>query len=386
MQDRYVADEARVSISSLEAETIMKSTPVQTVKSILGRIGIEYEDGLPKEAYISALKEEFCSEPKWVLLMLPKVMLDFLTEVWENSVIAMTEERWNYIEYLKIFGFLAYQMGNPVTDEPNRLIVVEEMKDNFYFLLKSRKNRKLLSVYDEWEKIITGFMYYYGFIETRTLYSLFLKVSKKVISYEDFLLFIKCRTSLWPFGAILKDTFEKNEYFQYLNVENPDMLLEYVRQHENLPYKPIKLEDLIYVSDASGIDNRWRGVSELGNLFIDKMGLNYYRATVLVRTLLIMIKNGSSYEKLQEKVSILSFENAQIREEVQQAVRQIFENVPVFEYKGYSRAEYKRLSYQKQLKKRKNLFTIIDGGKEQKNLYSSSRFFTTSHVCEHTGK
>ena len=386
MQDRYVADEARVSISSLEAETIMKSTPVQTVKSILGRIGIEYEDGLPKEAYISALKEEFCSEPKWVLLMLPKVMLDFLTEVWENSVIAMTEERWNYIEYLKIFGFLAYQMGNPVTDEPNRLIVVEEMKDNFYFLLKSRKNRKLLSVYDEWEKIITGFMYYYGFIETRMLYSLFLKISKKVISYEDFLLFVKCRTSLWPFGAILKDTFGKNEYFQYLNVENPDMLLEYVRQHENLPYKPIKLEDLIYVSDAAGIDNRWRGVSELGNLFIDKMGLNYYRATVLVRTLLIMIKNGSSYEKLQEKVSILSFENAQIREEVQQAVRQIFENVPVFEYKGYSRAEYKRLSYQKQLKKRKNLFTIIDGGKEQKNLYSSSRFFTTSHVCEHTGK
>lgn len=96
-----------------------------------------------------------------------------------------------------------------------------------------------------------------------------------------------------------------------------------------------------------------RGVSELGNLFIDKMGLNYYRATVLVRTLLIMIKNGSSYEKLQEKVSILSFENAQIREEVQQAVRQIFENVPVFEYKGYSRAEYKRLSYQKQIEKKK---------------------------------
>lgn len=369
MQDRYVADEARVSISSLEAETIMKSTPVQTVKSILGRIGIEYAEGLPKEAYISAFKEEFCSEPKWVLLMLPKVMLDFLTEVWENPVIAMTEERWNYIEYLKIFGFLAYQMGNPVTDEPNRLIVVEEMKDNFYFLLKSRKSQKILSLYEEWEKVITGFMYYYGFIETRTLYSLFLKASKKVISYEDFLLFIKCRTSLWPFGAILKDISGKNEYFQYLNVENPDMLLEYVKQHGELPYKSVKFDDLIYVSDAAGIDNRWQGVSQLGNLLIDKMGLNYYRATVLVRTLLIMIKNGSPYEKLQEKVDVLSFENAQIKEEVQQAVRQLFENVPVFEYKGYSRAEYKRLSYQKQLKKKRNLFTIIDGGKEQKNLY-----------------
>ena len=64
-------------------------------------------------------------------------------------------------------------MGNPVTDEPNRLIVVEEMKDNFYFLLKSRKNRKLLSVYDEWEKIITGFMYYYGFIDKNAVFPVF---------------------------------------------------------------------------------------------------------------------------------------------------------------------------------------------------------------------
>ena len=87
MQDRYIADEAKVNISSLEAETVMKSTPVSTVTSILGRIGIEYEEGLPKEAYIAAFKEEFCSEPRWVLLMLPKMMLDFLMEVWENPVV-----------------------------------------------------------------------------------------------------------------------------------------------------------------------------------------------------------------------------------------------------------------------------------------------------------
>ena len=364
MQDRYIADEAKVSISSLEAETVMKNTPVETVKSILGRIGIEYEEGLPKEAYISAFKEEFCSEPKWVLLMLPKVMLEFLIEIWENPVVTMSEERWNYMEYLKIFGFVAYQMGNPISDEPNRLLVVQEMKDSFYFLLKSKKNQKLLSVYEEWEKIITGFMYYYGFIETRTLYSLFLKVSKRVVSYEDFLLFIKCRSSMWPFGAILKDITGQTEYFQYLNVENADMLLQYIREHDALPYKTIKTEDLIYVSDAAGIDNRWPGVSELGNLLIDKMGLNYYRATVLVRTLLIMIKNGCSYEKLQDKLNVLSFERQEYKEDAQRAVRQLFENVPVFEYKGHSRAEYKRLSHQKQLKKRRNLFTIIDGGRE----------------------
>ena len=364
MQDRYIADEAKVNISSLEAETVMKSTPVSTVTSILGRIGIEYEEGLPKEAYIAAFKEEFCSEPKWVLLMLPKMMLDFLMEVWENPVVEMSEERWNYVEYLKIFGFLAYRMGNSISDEPNQILVVDEMKDRFYFLLKSRKSQKALSVYEEWEKIITGYMYYYGFVETRTLYSLFLKVSKKVVSYEEFILFIKCRSSMWAFGAILKDFTGKNEYFQYLSVENADLLLTYIREHEELPYKPVKIEDLIYVSDAAGIDNRWSGVSELGNLFIDKMGLNYYRATVLLRTLLIMIKNGCSYDKLQERLSGLPFKNKELEEETRQAVGQLFESVPVFEYKGYSREEYKRLSHQKQLKKRKNLIKIIDGGRE----------------------
>ena len=94
------------------------------------------------------------------------------------------------------------------------------------------------------------------------------------------------------------------------------------------------------------------------------MGLNYYRATVLLRTLLIMIKNGCSYDKLQERLSGLPFKNKELEEETRQAVGQLFESVPVFEYKGYSREEYKRLSHQKQLKKRKNLFTIIDGGKE----------------------
>ena len=364
MQDRYIADEAKVIISSLEAENVMKSTPVSTVKSILGRIGIEYEEGLPKEAYIAAFKEEFCSEPKWILFMLPKAMLDFLMEVWESDSILMAEEQWDYIEYLKIFGFLTCRMGNPSSDEPNQIMIVPAMKDTFYFLLKSKKNRELLSIYEEWEKIITGFMYYYGFIEMKTLYSLFLKVSKKIISYEDFILFIKCRSSLWSFGAILKDITGRNEYFQYLCVENADLLLEYIKEHGEIPYKLIKVEDLIYVSDAAGIDNRWPGVSELGSLLIDKMGMNYYSATVLVKTLLVMIKNSCSYEKLQDRLDGVSFTRKEHKEEAEQAIHQLFENVPIFEYKGYSRTEYKKISYQKQLKNRKNLFTIIDGGKK----------------------
>ena len=62
MQDRYIADEAKVNISSLEAETVMKSTPVSTVTSILGRIGIEYEEDCPRSIYC-CFKEEFVLNP-----------------------------------------------------------------------------------------------------------------------------------------------------------------------------------------------------------------------------------------------------------------------------------------------------------------------------------
>ncbi|MFR8999984.1 MAG: hypothetical protein ACLVIY_05825 [Anaerobutyricum soehngenii] len=72
MQDRYIADEAKVNISSLEAETVMKSTPVSTVTSILGRIGIEYEKGLPKEAYIAAFKKNFVLNLSGFSLCCPK--------------------------------------------------------------------------------------------------------------------------------------------------------------------------------------------------------------------------------------------------------------------------------------------------------------------------
>ena len=80
-----------------------------------------------------------------------------------------------------------------------------------------------------------------------------------------------------------------------------------------------------------------------------KSSKRYYRATVLLRTLLIMIKNGCSYDKLQERLSGLPFKNKELEEETRQAVGQLFESVPVFEYKGYSREEYKRLSHQKQI-------------------------------------
>ncbi len=364
MKDRYVSDRAIVSKGKIDAITAMKSTPMGTIQSILGRIGIEYEKGLPKEVYLSAFKEEFCSDSKWILIMLPGIILDFLVEIWDNSSVEMNEERWNFIEYLKIFGMLSCQRGSAAKDSPNKIFVVQEMKDNFYFLLKSKKNRQLMWQYEEWEKYITGLMYYYGLIEIKSLYEQFQKNASNVISYQEFITFLKCRCSLWVFGTFLQETNGNKEYFQYVNVDNPEMLLVLLNEEKELPYKKISTEDLIYISEASGIDNRWEGVSELGNLFVNEMGLHYYRATVLIKTLISMVQNGCSYNKLRRKVKSLSFQTQDCKEEMGRILEQLYYHVPVFEYKGHSREEYHQMFYEKELKKKRKLFTIIEGGKD----------------------
>lgn len=363
MHNTYNAAKANIVRSDMEASAAMQTTSAETIKSILNRMGVGFEEGLPKEVYLSALKEEFCSDREWILRIFPRPMLDFLLKTWENEQLDVQEEDWDYLQYLKIFGLAAFKKGNPITKEPNEIYCIQEMRDQFYFLLKSRKSSRKMLQYEEWEKIICGLLYYYGMIETTILHEIFMRVTRQMIAYEEFLLFLKSRCSLWPFGLLLKDTRGEKEYFQYVNVDNPELLLMYIREHRDLLYKNIEKEDLFYVCDAAGIDNRWRGVTELGSLFLDEIHMDYYPATVMIKTLLVMVQNSCEWEELKEKLKILSTGSEAVAERVKEAARLLYEHVPVYELKGYSRAEYEKIFRQKQLKKKKEMFKIIKGKK-----------------------
>lgn len=365
MQNKYDAMQADIVQGDMEASSVMQKTPMETVKSILSRIGVEFEEGLPKETYIAALKEEFCNNSEWILKMIPRHFLEFLLSIWEKTEIEVSLEEWDYLEYLKIFGLVTFKKGNPITDEPNLIYCIPEMRDRFYFLLKSRKSRALMEQYEEWEKIICGLMYYYGMVEVAVLHENFMRVTKRVISYGEFLIFVKCRCSLWAFGILLRDVQRQKDYYQCVNVENPEMLLMYIQQHNDLSYKNIGKEDLFYISEAAGIDNRWPGVSELGTFMLDEMHMNYYRATVMVKTLLLMIQNGCEWGDLKEKMAVLPFDSPDMEEKVYDIVKVLYESAPLYELKGYSRKEYEKMFRQKQLKKKREMFTIINGRKRE---------------------
>ena len=95
-------------MSEWNAVSIMSATPVETVKSILGRVHIEFEEGLPKESYLIALYDDMCEYPLKMLTIFPEEMIHFLLEVWENDEVDMDNVRWNYMEYIRLFGILTY--------------------------------------------------------------------------------------------------------------------------------------------------------------------------------------------------------------------------------------------------------------------------------------
>ena len=353
----------RVEESRTQAESVMMDTAVSAIKSILGRLGVEYSHGSPKEVYVTALQDTILENKDLILLMVPDYIIGSLMEIWEEDTILADEELKNYLEYLKILGFAWYDRGNPKKGIPARICFSQKRKDEFYFYLRSRSAREEAGRFAVWEKLITGLMYYYGFLEMKDLYEHFLRVSSQLVPYELFISFLKCRCSLWAFGEVLKDIHRDVDYFSCCEVDNKEMLLLYIREHRDVPYKLLEAEDLIYVSEGAGIDNRWPGIQELGTLLANDLGLDFFKVTVHIRTLLRMIRNGNPLRALIERGDTLPLDRPEFKEAYETGVRLLYEHVPVFEYKGYSHSEYRKLFFEEQLKKKTSLFTIIDGGK-----------------------
>ena len=146
-------------------------------------------------------------------------------------------------------------------------------------------------------------------------------------------------------------------------MENPEYILLYRGEHENLPYKYPKKEDVIYLSESAGVDNRWEGVAELATFFTEDLKMEYYQTTVLIKTMISMIQNSCEQEELHQKLEVLPFNNEEEKEKVIAAADHLFHSVPIYELKGFCRKEYGKMFSQKELKKKKGMFKIIEGGK-----------------------
>ena len=342
--------------------SVMKHVSVKGVQSMLTHMEVEYEEGLIRDAYLIAFHEEFCRNRDWILRMIPKVYLTFLVEIWDSDQVEMDGLRWDMLKHLKQFGLITYQKGNQRQDIPAQIYVISSMKNHFYFYLKSRDAREKIDWYEKIENGFLGMMYYYGLASLKDLHLLLCEAIKKELDYENFLSFIRCRADLWAWGLFLQDR-KGEEFFMNYNVQSAELSFVMIREHNDLPYKKLSYDDLTYIRFGYGIDNRWYGVSELGSYLVNDMQMSYYRSTVLLHTILTAIQNGAELKQLSDKLAVISFSDINEKKNVEKYVSIMYDHVPLFELKGFSRSEYKRKYQESEYRKKRNRFHMITGGK-----------------------
>lgn len=360
---KYCLDEAVVIPGDITPEGLLSHSTAGSLKFILNRMGYELPDNIPKDAMVATFLDEFTENREWIVRMIPMNVLEFLVETWEDELIFIDEERWEYLDFLRIFGLAAGKKGNPISNEPNMVYVIDEMRDAFYFYLKSPRTVDRMSRYDEWEKVFVGLMLIYGIMDVRKLYKIFCKVMNEAILYDKFENYIMCRSLIWGMYTFLEDN-KGNRYIRSLTVENPEFQLVYRDEHPDLPYKCPGKEELIMLCDNGGIDNTWRGLSELVQTFYDDLSMNYYQVTMTVNTIVAQISNGKELEDVIRTLDTIHNAEDEISLRMTQAVSRMYMAVPVYEYKGYSRSEFQRKNVQLERKRRKEQFGLVRGGKD----------------------
>ncbi len=337
---------------------------VKTIQSLLTLMGTDYTEGLPSDAYLMAWYEEFSQNREWILLMLPKPHLQLLLEIWDSPRVSMDSVRWEMVRHLAMFGFLTYKKGSARNHTESRISVIRSMKKNFYFLLKSRRSGDLMDRYERWENALMGMSFYYGIISLDELHALLCEALKEEIVYGTFLRFIKCRAGLWGLGSFPKDR-KKKEYFMSGTVESAELTLLLINDHPDLPYRRISYPDLSYVRAGYGIDNRWPGVSELGLFLIEDMDQSYYRSTVMVHSILTAIQNGATLDKILGKLDFITFFAEEEKRTAEEYVMTMYESVPLYELKGHSRWEYRKMAEKQEWVYKKRKFTLLTGGRAE---------------------
>ena len=363
MNTGYQKNKANIITGVMDAVSIMESVPQATIRSVLSRIGYQHSEYMTREQTAERLFQMICSDKERILAMMPEYMIDLLFEMWEKDSITMDEARWNLSEYLKLLGFALIKKGSRKKDWPNEIYIAQNMKDEFYFILKGKKSRKEMAFFLRWEKIVTGMMYYYGIIETGDLYRQFQKSASERVDYETFLFFLKCRMSFWAFGEFYTDNRNKSEYFSLVDIERPVSMLLFIREHPDIPYRKVSEEDLIYTCESGGLDNRWEGVSVISTWCVETQKMDYYRTAEILQELIRMIRNGSGSKEVKAHFIRTMPEDMQIPDSLLDAIGDLCRDVPLFEYKGYSRKQYMKKFQERELKREGRSFRIIEGGK-----------------------
>lgn len=351
-------ESSRVIIRTLDVDmaSVISKNSVENLRAFMNRLNICPDEEIEKDGLALILKEYIIEHPEQILYIHGRETLAFLMDLWESEEMALNQSDWALVGQLQLLGFLDYSI-NSEEDKEGNIYLIKEAKDNFYFYLRTRQARQKMEKYDIWERVIRGFMTFYGIISFNRLYFYFCKCMQEPIDDEDLHMFLSLRVSLWSFGSLVVERNSGMEYYENFEVKMPEKILDLCKEDKDRDYKKLDFDELLYVADNNGF-GPWDGISELADVLMGCLGVDYYQTVVILKSSLLMVQNGEDSGHIVEGVIKWCPGGEIFRTDIFRAVRLLYNSAPIYSLKGWSRDEKKGND------RKKPLFTVLEGGKQ----------------------
>lgn len=349
----------RVSIRTLDIDmaSVISKNSLENLRAFVNRFEICEVEAIEKDGLALILKETILEHPEYILYIHSREALAFLMDLWESEEMVLNQADWALVGQLQLLGFLDYSFNSEKPQEGN-IYLVKEAKDNFYFFLRTRQAAQKMEKFDIWERVIKGMMTFYGIISFNRLYFYFCRCMQEPIDDEDLHTLLSIRISLWSFGCLVVENASGLEYYESFDVKVPAKIVDVCEQDKDRDYKKLNKEELLYVADNNGF-GLWDGLSELADVLMDCLYIDYYQTVVILKSALLMVQNGEDTGHVVDGVIQWCPGGEIYRTEIFRGVREIYNSAPIYSLKGWSRTE------KKENEKPKPSFTVLEGGKKK---------------------
>jgi len=349
----------KVYIDSLDVDmvSIISQNSRENLYAFLKRMDLEVEKNWDKEVLALLLKDTIVENPELLLHIFGKDVLNFLISLWENDQkeIIMEQADWAMIGQLKLLGFMDVSFVEEEKMRYHIIYIIQEGKDTFYFYMKSKTAKMMMERYDSWEQLIRGMMTYYGIISFNRFYYLFCRVIKSPIDDRELHRFLSSRMNLHHFGCFAIEKPSNVEYYQSYEISNPEQVIDKRQEMKEKDFYSPSYEDAVYIAQNNGI-GEWDGISRIAEIFLQLLDIEYYKTVIAIKTCILMAQNDETPEVMEGFLFGSYPECAPYKDKIHDAVYAIYNSVPVYSLKGYSRKELKKLNPVNPS------FTVIKGG------------------------
>lgn len=341
---------ARIEASKRTFVEELATNPQVNLMVTCERLGAPFNDGEAEISLAYKIAEILYDKPQLITRMLQQEAIEFLLQCWEmegETLIAQMYLR--ELEQLHFLGFVAY--------EDDKILINMEAKDKFFFSLKSHRTQELMAEYTRLENILFGMLFLYGILDIYECYEIIRDHMMEDVTYDDLEEFVLYRIVFWQSGILLRNQMNLRLLLASREVENRNEVFIQWNLNGDLSWKIYDEDQYKELALGNGIGN-WTGIPELYDFVMQNMEEDQYKVMMIVKSLVVKIQNGLTYEEIaQAYISLLGEDDKEEQRILCELIRTLYKTVPLYGLKGHTREELEEEENDRR-------FQVIHGGKE----------------------